>query len=168
MVYHEDVQTANLLKQPTLGQEPLRCGRCGVPLHPHLILTSSSPHPHVQAACAGRGRRAPSCVHHLAVLWLWRPGQERLIGSLASLPGRRTEPAQRPQRGQESRIENGSGRAVGERLRWLPRRTEQLSPLTRGRVKSTCRCCNLDDSWSCSAMSHRIVQHLIATLPQTR
>src|SRR5690349_5829802 len=42
--------------------------------------------------------RGPSCVDQPDLLWLWHPGAERLVCSLAFVSRMRNEPASRPQR----------------------------------------------------------------------
>jgi len=37
-----------------------------------------------------------ACLHQPDVLWLWRPGPQRLVGALAFLPGLWRQPAPRP------------------------------------------------------------------------
>ena len=92
-------------QEPPSRQEHLRCGLGGVPEHPELQGSMRR---------AASGSRA-ACLHQPDVFWLWRPGPQRLIRPLASLPGLWNEPASGPQRRQEHRT--GSGRPFGEAWR---------------------------------------------------
>ena len=122
-IYHEDLQTANMVKNHHLAKSISDAGWSAF-----LSILAA------KAACAGRrvvavppaytSQTCSGCgvlvAKGLSVRW-------------HCLPGLRNEPASGPQRRQEHR--DGSGRAFGEAWRWPRRRTENPPALAVGSVK---------------------------------
>jgi len=90
-IYHEDLQAANMVKNPHLAKGISDAGWSAF-----LSILS------FKAAYAGRlSRSRAACLHQPDVLALWRHRGEGLVHPLALVPGLRDEPASGPQRRQE-------------------------------------------------------------------
>ena len=98
-IYHEDLQTANMLKNHHLAKSIQDAGWAQF-----LSILS------FKAACAGRSVVAVPPAYTSQSMPGWCGQAERLVRPLAFLPGLRNEPASGPQRGQEHR-------AAGQSLR---------------------------------------------------
>ncbi len=110
-IYHEDLQTANLVRNHHLAKSINDAGWA-------TFLSILS----YKAACASRRVVAvppaftSSRAHEPDVLWLWRAGLERLVRALALLSSVWDESASRPQRRQEyraGRAGSSGSRGVG-------------------------------------------------------
>ncbi len=118
-IYHEDLQTANLVRNHHLAKSINDAGWA-------TFLSILS----YKAACASRRVVAvppaftSSRAHEPDVLWLWRAGLERLVRALALLSSVWDESASRPQRRQEYR----AGRAGSSGSRGVGCREEPSIP----------------------------------------
>ena len=81
-IYHEDLQTANMLKNHHLAKSISDAG-----WSQFLSILASKQH------TLGASRSRAACLHEPDLLWLWRYRRERLVRPLAFLPGLRHEPA---------------------------------------------------------------------------
>ena len=93
VIYHEDLQTANMVRNHHLAKSisVMRGGR--VPEHPRFQGSMRR---------EASGRRA-ACLHQPDVFWLWRSGRRKACPSAGIVPGVWNEPASGPQRRQEHR-----------------------------------------------------------------
>ena len=143
-IYHEDLQTANMLKNHHLAKSISDAGWAAF-----LSILA------FKAACAGkRAHSGQPCIHEPDLFWLWRSGPQRLVRPLAFLPGLRHQPAPRPQRRQEYR---GAGQSPSGRG-WVtglgePRIRGAVGPAECQRGYTACGfpVSHTMMSWSCPA-----------------